>query len=82
MFIKKININFVIGFITVLSLIVGFLTLQTFAGKGFIPLNSLNIQILLIINLIFLSSFLGVLFVKFLHIFSKKKKQVRDWQQN
>ncbi len=62
MIIKKININFVIGFITVLSLIVGFLTLQTFAGKGFISLNSLNIQILLIINLIFLSSFLGVLF--------------------
>ena len=78
MIIKKININLVVGFITVLSLIVGFLTLQTFAGKGFIPLNSLNIQILLIINLIFLSSFLGVLFVKFSQIFFKKKK-IRDW---
>jgi len=76
MIIKKININFVIGFITVLSLIVGFLTLQTFAGKGFIPLNSLNIQILLVINLIFLSSFLGVLFFKFSQIFLKRKNKL------
>ena len=76
MIIKKININFLIGFITVLSLIVGFLTLQTFAGKGFVPLNSLNIQILLVINLIFLSSFLGVLFVKFSQIFLIKKNKL------
>ena len=76
MIIKKININILIGFITVLSLIVGFLTLQTFAGKGFVPLNSLNIQILLVINLIFLSSFLGVLFVKFSKIFLIKKNKL------
>ena len=47
MSIKKININLVIAFITVLSIIVGFLTIQTFAGKGLISLNSLSIQILL-----------------------------------
>ena len=76
MSIKKININLVIAFITVLSLIVGFLTIQTFAGKGLISLNSLNIQILLIVNLVFLSSFLVILFIKFLSIYVKRKNTI------
>jgi hypothetical protein len=39
---NKLNINYAIGIIIILSLIIGFLTIQTFAGKGFIELNSLK----------------------------------------
>ena len=56
---NKLNINYAIGIIIVLSLIIGFLTIQTFAGKGFIELNLLNIQILFVINLLLLSIFIS-----------------------
>ena len=65
--------NYLIGFITFLSLLVGFLTIQTFAGKGFLELNSLNIQVLLIINLVLLSFFLSFLIFKFFRIFTEGK---------
>jgi len=75
MIIKNLNINYAIGFITSISLIVGFLTLQTFAGKGIIELTSLNIQILLIANLLFLSIFLCFVFFKFFRIYIERKNQ-------
>jgi two-component system, NtrC family, nitrogen regulation sensor histidine kinase NtrY len=72
---KKLNINYVIGFITVLSLVVGFLTIQTFASKGFVELNPINIQILLIINLILLSVFLSFVFYKIFNLYQKNKNK-------
>ena len=65
--------NYLIGFITFLSLLVGFLTIQTFAGKGFLELNSLNIQVLLIVNLVLLSFFLSFLIFKFFRLFTEGK---------
>ena len=65
--------NYLIGFITFLSLLVGFLTIQTFAGKGFIELNSLNIQILLIVNLLLLSIFLSFVIFKFFRVYTEGK---------
>jgi len=72
---QKLNINYAIGFITILSIIVGFLTIQTFAGKGIIELTSLNIQILLIINLLFLTIFFSFIFYKFFKIYNEGNKQ-------
>ena len=72
---KKLNINYAIGFITIISLIVGFLTIQTFAGKGIIELTSLNIQILLVTNLLFLSIFLCFIFFKFFRTYIDRKNQ-------
>ena len=65
--------NYLIGFITFLSLLVGFLTIQTFAGKGLLELNSLNIQVLLIINLVLLSIFLSFVIFKFFRLFTEGK---------
>lgn len=65
--------NYLIGFITFLSLLVGFLTIQTFAGKGLLELNSLNIQVLLIINLALLSIFLSFVIIKFFRLFTDGK---------
>jgi len=73
MIFKKLNMNYLIGFITFLSLLVGFLTIQTFAGKGFIELNSLNIQILLIVNLLLLSIFLSFVIFKFFRVYTEGK---------
>ena len=71
--IKKLNINYLIGFITFLSLLVGFLTIQTFAGKGYLELNTVNIQVLLIINLLLLSVFLSFVIFKFFKIYYEGK---------
>ena len=65
--------NYVIGFITFLSLLVGFLTIQTFAGKGFLELTPTNIQILLAINLGLLSIFLSFVVYKFLRLYYEGK---------
>lgn len=73
--IKKLNINYIIGFTTVLSLIIVFLTIQTFAGKGFIDLTPINIQILLVINLCLLVFFLSFVFYKFFNLYLNKKGQ-------
>ena len=70
---KKLNMNYVIGFITFLSLLVGFLTIQTFAGKGFLELTPTNIQILLAINLGLLSTFLSFVVYKFLRLYYEGK---------
>lgn len=70
---KKLNMNYFIGFITFSSLLVGFLTIQTFAGKGLLELNSLNIQVLLIINLMLLSIFLSFVIFKFFRLFTEGK---------
>jgi two-component system nitrogen regulation sensor histidine kinase NtrY len=70
---KKLNMNYLIGFITFLSLLVGFLTIQTFAGKGLLELNSLNIQVLLVINLVLLSIFLSFVIFKFFRLFTERK---------
>jgi len=67
--IKKLNINYLVGFITLLSLMVGFLTIQTFAGKGFLELNPKNIQILLITNLFLLVTFLFFVLYKFYQLY-------------
>ena len=75
MVIKKLNLNYIIGFITVLSIVVGFLTIQTFAGKGIFELNSFNIQILLILNLFFLSIFLSFILLKLFKVYSINKKE-------
>ena len=71
---KKININYILGLIITLSIVIGFLTIQTFAGKGFVQLNPFNIQILLVVNLFCLSIFLSILIYKFLSIISINKK--------
>ena len=81
--IKILNINYVVGFITLLSLMVGFLTIQTFAGKGFFELNPKNIQILLIVNLFLLVTFLFFVFYKFyqLYIEGRNKKPLEPRQK-
>jgi two-component system nitrogen regulation sensor histidine kinase NtrY len=73
--IKKLNINYIIAFIIILSLTIGFLTIQTFAGKGFIDLTPINIQILLIINLLSLSAFLSFVIYKLFNIYSLAKNK-------
>jgi len=75
MTIKKLNINYAVGFITILSLIVGFLTIQTFASKGGIPLTPINIQILLITNLVLLSIFLSFVVYKIFNLYQKNKNK-------
>lgn len=72
---KKININYVVGFITFLSLTVGLLTIQTFAGKGFLELNPKNIQILLVTNLSLLIVFLFFVLYKFFQLYIEGKKE-------
>ena len=74
---NKLNINNIIGVIIILSLIIGFLTIQTFAGKGFIELNSLNIQILFIINLLLLSIFVSFVIYKFFILYNERKKSIK-----
>ena len=74
---NKLNINYAIGIIIVLSLIIGFLTIQTFAGKGFIELNSLNIQILFVINLLLLSIFVSFVIYKFFNLYNERKKSLK-----
>ena len=74
---NKLNINYAIGIIIVLSLIIGFLTIQTFAGKGFIELNSLNIQILFVINLLLLSVFVSFVINKFFNLYNERKKSLK-----
>ena len=66
-FIKK-NIYLLILFIITLS--IGFLTFLTFIDKGFIKLTDKNLQYLLILNILLLTS----LFV-FIFIALRKKKQ-------
>ena len=75
MSIKKLNINYAVGFITILSLIVGFLTIQTFASKGSIALTPINIQILLITNLVLLSIFLSFVVYKIFNLYQTNKKK-------
>ena len=74
---NKLNINYAIGIIIVLSLIIGFLTIQTFAGKGIIELNSLNIQILFVINLLLLSIFVSFVIYKFFNLYNERKKSLK-----
>ena len=74
---NKLNINNIIGVIIILSLIIGFLTIQTFAGKGFIELNSLNIQILFITNLLLLSVFVSFVIYKFFILYNERKKSIK-----
>ena len=74
---NKLNINNIIGVIIILSLIIGFLTIQTFAGKGFIELNSLNIQILFITNLLLLSIFVSFVIYKFFILYNERKKSIK-----
>jgi two-component system nitrogen regulation sensor histidine kinase NtrY len=73
--IKKLNINYFIAFIIILSVTIGFLTIQTFAGKGLIDLTPINIQILLIINLLSLSLFLSFVIYKFFNIYATEKNK-------
>jgi len=74
---NKLNINNIIGVIIILSLIIGFLTIQTFAGKGLIVLNSLNIQILFITNLLLLSIFVSFVIYKFFILYNERKKSIK-----
>ena len=67
-FIKK-NIYLIILFIITLS--IGFLTFLTFIDKGFIELNDLNLQYLLVLNII-------LLFSLFIFIFLEIKKAIRN----
>ena len=60
-FIKK-NIIIVIVFLVTLSL--GFITFLTFIDKSFIKLNDENLQILLIINIVFLLIFFVIVFLE------------------
>ena len=74
---NKLNINYAIGIIIILSLIIGFLTIQTFAGKGLIELNSFNIQFLFIINLALLSIFISFVIFKFFNLYNERKKSLK-----
>ena len=60
-FIKK-NILIIITFI--ITIFLGFLTFLTFIDKSFIKLNDTNLQILLIINVIFLFLFFIIIFLE------------------
>ena len=60
-FIKK---NIIIAIIFVITLFIGFLTFLTFINKSFIKLNDTNLEILLIINIIFLIIFFITIFLQ------------------
>ena len=60
-FIKK-NIYLIILFIITLS--IGFLTFLTFIDKGFIKLTDKNLQYLLILNILLLTSLFVFIFLK------------------
>ncbi len=60
-FIKK---NIFITLIFIITLFLGFLTFLTFIDKSFIKLNDANLQILLIVNIIFLFLFFTIIFLE------------------
>ena len=60
-FIKK---NIIIAIIFVITLFIGFLTFLTFINKSFIKLNDTNLEILLIVNIIFLIIFFIAIFIE------------------
>ena len=60
-FIKK---NILITVIFIITLFLGFLNFLTFIDKSFIKLNDANLQILLIINIIFILLFFIVIFLE------------------
>jgi len=60
-FIKK---NTFITIIFIITLSLGFLTFLTFIDKSFIKLNDINLQILLIVNIIFLLLFFIIIFIE------------------
>ena len=60
-FIKK---NIFITLIFIITLFLGFLTFLTFIDKSFIKLNDKNLQLLLIINIVFLLLFLIKIFLE------------------
>ena len=60
-FIKK---NILITVIFIITLFLGFLNFLTFIDKSFIKLNDVNLQILLIINIIFILLFFIVIFLE------------------
>ena len=67
-FIKK-NIYLII--LSIITLLIGFLTFLTFLDKGFIQLSEENLQFLLILNILFLS-------LLFIFIFFEIKKTIKN----
>ena len=57
----KRNIFIIVIFI--FTILLAFLTLSTFIGKGFIELNDNNLQYLLILNLLLLIIFFILIFI-------------------
>ena len=60
-FIKK---NIFITLIFIITLFLGFLTFFTFIDKSFIKLNDTNLQILLVVNIVFLFLFFIIIFLE------------------
>ena len=60
-FIKK---NILITIIFIITLFLGFLTFLTFIDKSFIKLNDENLEILLIVNIVFLIIFFTIIFLE------------------
>jgi hypothetical protein len=65
--------NYFIATLFILSLIFGFVSLQTFIGTGFLNLSKINVQILLLINLILLILLCISIVFKIKINYSKKK---------
>src|SRR6056300_1375511 len=65
--------NYFIATLFILSLIFGFISLQTFIGIGFLNLSKINLQILLLINLILLILLCISIVFKIQINYSKKK---------
>jgi two-component system nitrogen regulation sensor histidine kinase NtrY len=65
--------NYFIATLFILSLIFGFVSLQTFIGTGFLNLSKINVQILLLINLISLILLCISIVFKIKINYSKKK---------
>jgi two-component system nitrogen regulation sensor histidine kinase NtrY len=67
--------NYFIATLFILSLIFGFVSLQTFIGTGFFNLSKINVQILLLINLISLILLCISIVFKIKINYSKKKHE-------
>jgi len=67
--------NYFIATLFILSLIFGFVSLQTFIGTGFLNLSKINVQILLLINLISLILLCISIVFKIKINYSKKKHE-------
>ncbi|MFL2889355.1 MAG: ATP-binding protein [Pelagibacteraceae bacterium] len=75
------NFNWII-ISSISCILLGFLTFLTFINQGFIPLNEINLQILLLIDILLLISFFTLIFNNIFRIYNAGKRNKVGSQTN